>query len=518
MKIFEKIKINPPQRSGFDLSHEVKTTVKMGTLTPVLCQEVLPSDHFKVNSETFVRMLPMLAPMMHRVNVYMHFFFVPNRIIWEDWEEFITGGATGGQTGAAINHPKIMFADKAAYNSFAQKYSVADYLGLPTGIDGTGGYRIPDVSQLPFRAYLQIYNDHYRDNNLITQLDMPKDSVDLTGAEALSLNLGTMQQRAWEKDYFTSALPQIARGGEITIPISGSITAQGTPSFEVIGGSIAPIAGNANFTGSGSKNIKDGAGNVLDIALGLNVDLSHNTGTINDLKRAYAIQNWLEASMRGGYRYVESLLHWFGVKSSDQRLQRAEFLGGGKLPITIGEVLQTSETNTTPQGTMSGRGIGSAEIIGFNKSFEEHGWIIGIMSIMPRTAYFQGIPREFFKFDRFDFYFKQFANIGEQKVYNKELYLADDGEANEAEFGYQMRYAEYRFKQDRICGDFRDNLDYWHMGRDFTNRPELNPAFINCVPTERIYPVEGVPDNQVLCQLYFDIYANRPLPEYSQPI
>lgn len=515
MKLFEKVRIDRPQRSGFDLSHEVKTTVLAGELVPVMVQEVLPSDHFKINLETFVRTQPLLAPLMHRVNVYAHAFFVPNRIIWDDWEKFITGGTTGADV---VNMPKVTFPNTTDYNTHICKGSLADYLGLPTEVVKQDDGALPSVSQLPFRAYQKIYNDFYRDSNIQPQADIIHDSYDLEVTDGdFAANLNLVRLRNWEKDYFTSALPTAQRGNPVRIPIAGMADVTGRPII-VEEGTAVPFNEQGLKTSNTGGLMNDAGTKGGSIYAGLGADLTDNTGTINDLKRAYAIQSWLQASMQGGYRYVESLLHWFGVRSSDQRLQRPEYLGGGKLPITIGEVLQTSETNNTAQGTMAGRGVGASNVHCVNKTFEEHGFVIVLMSIMPRTAYMQGIPKVFLKDNRFDYFFKQFAHIGEQEVYNKEVFVSDyTGENNDGVFGYQSRYAEYRFNNDKVTGGMRSEYDYWHWARIFSNMPALNDSFIRCLPDDRIFPTD-LRDNPFLVQLYFDFYANRPLPEYSQAI
>lgn len=510
MKLFEKVKIKQPERSGFDLSHELKTSITTGKLVPVLCQEVLPSDHFKLDVEAFVRMQPLLAPLMHRVNVYMHCFFVPNRIIWEDWEDFITGGQSGNQV---VNMPTFAIADCQTYNEQIVTGGLADYLGMPTELNQQANKSMPSISQLPFRAYQQIYNDFYMDANLQTKLDYDKGSSDIEIDAPEAQALLTLKYRNWEKDYFTSALPNAQRGNPVQIPVNQlAVTGQ---NFLLQMNMDPPTPGPLSVDVSGT--ILDSNSDEL-MSQGQVAGNNVNTGTINDLKRAYAIQNWLQASMQGGYRYVESLLHWFGVRSSDQRLQRAEYLGGGKLPITIGEVLQTSETATTPQGTQTGRGVGAAEVNGFSKTFEEHGYVMCIMSIMPRTAYMQGIPKHFLKENRFDYFFKQFANLGEQPIINSELYLSDEAiDDNEGTFGYAARYSEYRFQNDRVSGEMRHDYDYWHWARKFANKPSLNSTFVQCLIDNRVFPVEQQ-ENPFLVQLYFNFYASRPLPQYSQPI
>ena len=512
MSIFSGILANKPGRNKFNLSHERKLSGQMGQLLPILNAEVLPGDKWQVSSEIMMRFAPMLAPIMHRVNVYTHFFFVPNRLLWDDWEDFITGGSDG------LSDPSLpkMQITSANYNTDWIKGSVADYFGLPIDFATWSGPNF-QISALPFRAYYEIYKEYYRDQNL----EDVDSRITTTGAN-LGLDeisaLLEIRQRAWEKDYFTSALPWAQRGADVLLPtdINYSPNAQIRDTTGAVRGEVQPLG-------------EDGLGNAvsgLDTQQqGIQIQNLESLGiTVEDLRRSTRLQEWLERSARGGARYVEQILSHFGVKSSDARLQRPEYLGGGVANAVISEILQTSgspgDTNYTPTplGEMAGHGIAVGRSNRFRKYFEEHGQIIGIMSVLPKTAYSQGVERSFRKFDKFDFYWPEFAQLGEQEILNHEIYLdpASEG-ARETTFGYTSRYAEYKYHKSIVAGDFRDDLAYWHMARDFTSLPALNEDFVKSDPTQRIFAIEDETEHKLYAQIYNAISAIRPIPYYNIP-
>jgi len=500
--VFGSVKVRRPGRNAFNLSHEKKLSLNMGPLYPILTQEVLPGDSFKVNAEIMMRLSPMIAPMMHRVNVYTHFFFVPNRIIWDEWEDFITGGPDGNSAPA---HPSITI-NEATKSNFAKK-SLADYMGVPV-VDQTQTIQNVDISSLPFRAYTTIFNEYYRDQNLSDEIEVFKGS----GPEP-STSILQMRTRAWEKDYYTSALPWAQRGGEVGIPVEFNYTDSALVNPK-------PVTGHNLTAEAGTGEILVDGDNV-----GIeNLEEDGVTVNINDLRKSVRLQEWLELAARGGSRYREQLKTFFGINGGDARLQRPEYLGGGRNPVVVSEVLSTvsdSDAATQdfpPQGNMSGHGISVGRSNSFSRKFKEHGHIIGIMSVLPRTAYQQGLNRAWKRFDKFDYYFPQFAQIGEQEVLNQEVYLDfADNTLNADTWGYQSRYAEYKYKESSVHGDFRDNLNYWHMGRIFTQLPPLNENFVASDPTQRVFAVTDPDEDKLYVQIYNNVKAVRPIPYHNIP-
>lgn len=486
----------------FNLSHENKLTCDMGKLVPFYLEEILPGDSFKVSSQLIVRLAPLVAPMMHQVDVFTHFFFVPNRLVYKDWEEFITGGQDGASTAVCptITSPSGGFAVG----------SLADYLGVPTGVGGLS------CLALPFRAYNKIYNDWYRDETLMDEVTINMNS----GADSTT-NTGLLT-RCWKKDYFTSALPFAQRGDPVYLPLGVSAPVVTTDQLTRIN---AANGGNpwssinvsqivvSNTIGLHGQPVAAGTDTQL------RADLSSATAaTINDIRAAFQVQRWMEKNARAGYRYVEQILSHFGVRSSDARLQRAEFLGGGRSPIVVSEVLQTSQTDgTSPQGNMAGHGFSAHVSHSFTKTFEEHGYVIGILSIMPKANYQQGLARMWNRRSRTDWYWPVFSHLGEQAVLNKELYAQGTDDDNGI-FGYQGRYDEYRRHYSQVHGQFRDTLDYWHMGRIFSELPTLSANFVKCEPTTRVFAVQSASVNDhCWVQVYNNVKAVRPIPKYSDP-
>lgn len=521
-KIFQTIPINRPKSNVFDLSHERKMSMNMGDLVPCMVQEVIPGDKFRVTMEHLIRFQPLLAPMMHRVNVYTHFFFVPHRIVWNEFEKFITGGEDGKQ---APIFPRIKVNANIDNLESVKIGSLADYLGVPVSNLPATGVRKLEFSALPFRAYQLIYNEYYRDQNLTQPVNISKDSGLITDFDPINTLL-TLRKRAWEKDYFTSALPWAQRGDQLTIPLSGEapIKSDGSQTtFKIKSSGLPPSDDGISTIMSKLANTTDG--DLMFNNTGLETDLKNvSSSTINELRQAFQIQKWLERSARSGSRYIEQILAHFGVQSSDARLQRPEYLGGGKTPVVISEVLQTSATEVdSPQGTMVGHGISVGNSNTFKKSFEEHGYVIGIMSVLPRTSYQNGLPRHLQKFDKFDYYWPEFAHIGEQEVFKNEIFndfetFPDDpGSTNHETFGYQARYAEYRYAPDTVHGDFAKNLDFWHMGRKFTSVPPLNTSFVTSDPTHRVFAVIDPTEHKLLVQTYVNFQAIRPIAKYGEP-
>lgn len=499
--------MNFNSRSLFDLTHERKLSCDMAKLVPILCEEVVPGDTFKVKTDMLIRLAPMLAPVMHRMNAFTHYFFVPSRLLQTNWEQFITGGPTGTDSTA------IPTVTSGAGGQAAG--TLWDYFGLPTGVANLS------VLAYPFRAYNLIYNEWYRDQNL---QDKVANSL-ADGADTTS-NMSLLS-RNWEKDYFTCSLPWPQRGTGVTMPMGTSAPVVGIGKLNDSWAYSDITARESDGTTSvyaGATPIDNGDAakqfwvekNPSSTFPNIRADLSQATApSINDLRQAFQLQKWMEKNARGGVRYVESILAHFGVRSSDARLQRPEFLGGGKSPIVVSEVIQTSGTaaGTTPQGTMAGHAYSAQRSHEFTKSFEEHGYIIGILSIMPKAAYYQGVPRMWNRSSKLDFYWPSFAHLGEQAVLNKEIYAGASNPVGV--WGYVPRYEEYRQRESSFHGDFRGSLDYWHMGRKFSSEPALNTAFVTCDPTTRIFAVTS--GNHCWIQLLNSVTAIRPIPRSGEP-
>jgi len=462
------------KRSKFSLSNYKLLTCDMGELVPIGLQEVLPGDTIQQATSLLVRVSPLLAPVMHPVHVRVHHWFVPHRLVWEDWEKFITGGpdgmdasvfptiTIGGGTGAAVG-------------------SLADYLGVPTGVNNI------EVSALPFRGYAKIWNENYRDQDLQTELTIDKTS----GADTTTNT--TLQNVDWEKDYFTSARPWAQKGPDITVPLgtTAPIVSDGSAPTWLTGAGAAraltqtsggqTVSWNSNATASGS---------VLFSNSGLEADLTGaSAASINDLREAFALQRYEENRARYGSRFTEYLA-FLGIRSSDARLQRPEYLGGGKQVIQFSEVLQTGVTTSGSAlgvADLKGHGIGAMRSNRYRKFFEEHGYVYSFVSVKPKTMYAQGLSRTWNRRTKEDFWQKELQHIGQQEILNKELYAAHATPAGT--FGYQDRYDEYRRAESTIAGDFRSTLDYWHYARIFASDPTLNGDFVKSVPTKRVNAV-----------------------------
>ncbi|UPW41554.1 major capsid protein [Peromfec virus RodF8_58] len=559
--LFNSIRVKRPKRNAFDLSHDVKLGMNLGDLVPIFCEPVVPGDTFKVNTEILMRFAPLVSPVMHQMNVYTHFFFVPNRLVWDGWKDFITGGERrpGSSTPApAPAYPTIGIEDgplgSSSIQSLFMQGSLMDYLGFPvandfeglrsmygigTSVDPSGdGFRA-HIDLLPFKAYQLIWNEYYRDQNLQEPVDIHSDrngvSRMLNSTEFMQLH-----RRAWEKDYFTSALPWPQAGEDVHLPFHGNASEDlpvyidsatlGNPNIEAAGkpltyggtgtgsepnsGSIV-VDGTLNGSAQSTKVDLSGHATALDLTKSLQ---GVSSATINELRRAMRAQEFLEVSARGGGRYIEQIMSFFGVKSSDARLQRPEYLGGGKSPVMISDVQQTSQTSEdSPQGNLSGQAASVQRSHSFKRFFEEHGWVIGIMSVLPRTAYQQGLPRKFTKFDRLDYYWPQFAHLGEQEIKNSEIYFNCSDKLNDATFGYAPRYSEYKYIPSRVCGDFRSTLDFWHMGRIFTARPNLNGNFVTYNGDNRIFADENRDFQKLWVNIHHNVSALRPMPVYGTP-
>lgn len=467
------------KRSKFSLSNTKLFSCDQGELIPCGLTEVLPGDTIQQATSALIRCSPMLAPVMHKVHARVHHWFVPHRLVWDDWEKFITGGPDGMD---ASVFPTITLPSGASVGT------LADYFGIPLGVNNI------EFSALPFRGYALIWNQWYRDQDLQTELVIDKTSGPDTTTNTL------LQNVAWEKDYFTSSRPWEQKGPAVTIPLGTSApvtrTNNAPASLAYLSGTntLANTTGAVNFDASG--RLSNNAGSqlyALDPNGGMQTDLSGASAiTVNLLREALSLQRYEEARARYGSRYVE-YLRYLGVRSSDARLQRAEYLGGGKQTIQFSEVLQTAEGDD-PVGEMRGHGIGAMRSNRYRRFFEEHGYVFTFFSSKPTTIYTQGLARTWNRRTKEDFWQKEFQHIGQQAVLNKELYAAH-ASPNDV-FGYQDRYDEYRRTESTVSGEFRTSvLDFWHYARIFGSQPALNADFVKCVPTERTF---AVPSQDVL--------------------
>lgn len=578
-QIYQSIKSLVRPRSNFDLSRTNRMSLRMAQLVPSLVEPALPGDTFRATHATLCRFAPMTAPIMADIDVKTFYFNVPMRLLFNDWEDFITGGETGTDD---VPFPRLSFKPTDDGYLTLPNYvwnllkpgTLYDYIGFPTVHpddiepvdDETSRVRTPgfQIDCTPLLAYQLIYNEYFRDQNLDADFDVfagyefnglsnvyiiskytfPADAGDLSEGTLpyWLVDLLTLRTKCWEKNYFTSALPSPQRGVAVQLPLNldtrVTYIPQSSPERQGVAGlvdSTGDSAGGFSPVGLYTADAEQrSVGSPIYLgddpeeefiaeynpADSLKVLTDQGNADIVELRRSLKLQEFLEAMMRGGSRYIEQMKTMFGVSSSDARLQRPEFLGATTQPVIVSEVLQTSETAETPQGTMSGRGVSAGHNKAFSIFHEEHSLVVGLVCVMPRYSMYNGLPRKFHKFDKFDYYWHQFDHIGEQEIKLFELYSPFSGQADyQSTFGYAPRYAEYKSSVDEVHGEFKNTLQYWHMGNEYDSVPRLNSAFVR--PSrevlERPFAVRDGNAEQVYLEMYFNFTAKRMMSRYSTP-
>lgn len=535
---FARIENSSPPRSSFDRSFGYKTTFNAGDLIPHYVEEILPGDSVNLNPKLFARLATPLKPFMDNLFLEQFFFFVPCRLLWDNWER-MNGQQDDPDSSTDYLVPQCVF-NNANYPDGLATGSLFDYFGLPTNVPIGVGKEL-SVNALPLRAYNLIYNQWFRDQNLQDSLTVARgDGPDSPGS------LYGINKRCKKHDYFTSCLPWPQKGPGVEIPLGNTAPVYGTgKTLGLTDGNqrvgFMAASGNELYAGTDFYNVNVGTAGVSDVSLngvgfgvvqkgtgnfsGMYADLSDATAaTINDLRAAFQLQRLMERDARGGTRYTELLRSHFGVYSPDARLQRAEFLGSSSERININPVQQTSGTPTagTPQGNLAGYGVCFSGRGGFSKSFTEHGYIIGLVNVRADITYQNGLHKMWTRQERLDFALPVLSHLGEQVVLNSELVYACDPAKDDGIFGYQERYADYRYRPSTITGQYRSNatggsLDYWHLGLDFgSEAPVLGNTFIKDAPP--ISRVIAVPDEpEFLLDCYFQQRHARVLPTYGTP-
>lgn len=511
---FSQVPAAEIQRSRFDRSHGFKTTFDAGKLIPVFVDEVLPGDTFSLDATAFARLATPLKPIMDNLYLDVHFFFVPYRLVWDNWQKFMGERPTPDFDPNTLSLPTITLPRNVTPID-SSGFNVSHYFGLPYVADGAATL---EVSALPFRAYNLIWNEWYRDQNL----QQPRSFVTGDGPDDWQTDTPiSLAHRGKRHDYFTSCLPWPQKGDPVVVPLGDEalIRFTGSSGQDIGVYDESDVLGSVRITGGTPSNSEFNTTNPPVEGQYLYADLETATSvSINDLRSAFQIQRLLERDARGGTRYIELILSHFGVRSDDARLQRPEYLGGGTTRININPIASTVAQETVPQANLAaiGTAIGNAR---FNKSFTEHGVIIGLASARADLTYQRGVERMWTRSTRFDFYWPALAHLGEQAVLNKEIHYTGTS-ADDEVFGYQERFAEYRYKPSRITGLFNsdadDSLDVWHLAQDFETAPALNAAFIQeNPPIDRVIAVPAEP--HFLCDIWFDLKTDRPMPVYSVP-
>jgi hypothetical protein len=514
--VFSQVPKAEIPRSKFNRSHGYKTTFDSGYLVPIFVDEVLPGDTYNLRPTLFSRLATLIAPVMDNLYLDTFFFFVPERLVFENFQR-MCGEQDNPEDSTDFIFPTI----KAPSGGFPVG-SLADYFGIPTQVENL------EVRAEPFRCYNLIFNEWFRDENL-------QDSVPFTKADSDNETNYKLLRRCKRHDYFTSALPWPQKGPGVELPFGGTANIVSDGNMQFVPGAsgslqpantfyVQPSSGDdvAPALVSLTSNIPSSKyWKPLVYGSGLKADLTSATAvTINQFREAFQVQKWYERAARGGTRYTEILRSFFGVVSPDARLQRPEYLGGGSQMIDINVVPQTSASDSvTPQANLAAFATAHSNGGGFTKSFTEHGWIIGLCNVRADLTYQQGLNRMWSRSTKFDMYWPVFAHLGEQEILNKEIYAQGNAEDDKV-FGYQERYAEYRYRPNVITGKLRSSfaqpLDSWHLAQKFDNLPVLNEEFIqDKPPVDRVIAVQNEP--QFILDCWFNLTCVRPMPLYGVP-
>lgn len=520
MSIF-KLPIKVPKRNKFDLSHTHRSSGKMGRIIPVFAEDCLPGEDWSVGLESLFRFMPMIAPVMAKVKVKTSFYFVPNRIMCPTWEKFILADEVGAETIAA---PVILWQPTGS-----GAFTVGGYMGLPDMPSTTNAI---EVSAYPFAAYHHIYEAFYRPQHL-EAAEPEVLTPGNTNAWALDIAINAPISTNWALDYFTSALPYPQWGAEaVRIPVGGQTVVladnPGIPRFTDSDGVPFTNDDNQSVFSRGSAASPDpntivinGETGYLDPNGSLITD-PNSAGTIDDLLRANALQNWLRRTARAGNRYVEQIRAIFGTPVQDARLQRPEFVGTIRQEVAFSEVLSTAETEA-PIGQMAGHGISRGDSGMLRYKTKEHGWLIGLLTVMPTSSYQNGVARKWLRNDRFDYAFPDFAQIGERPIYNAEIFAdlpAGTGSAQQqGTWGYQPQYTEYKTVTSYTSGLMRNELDFWNLTRKFTSLPTLSKSFVQTIGDQETFSsiFADLDGEHFVMQLHFKVNAWRPLPRFGVP-
>lgn len=542
-KGFNTVELRKPKRSTFDLSEDKRLSAQMGYLYPIMFKECIPSDSFNGHTEMLVRLAPLLAPIFDQIQVYVHYFFVPYRLLWDEWETFITGGQDGPATTVAPpivgtfvepEPPQVNVFEMLAFDpTVFQKSNLSDYLGVPLlddlpnapdPVDWTNN----NLDCIPYVAYSKIWYDYYRDRNFVPDDVFTNHPLPLPSGNIPTLDVPTfiaehvgLRPRAYKHDYFTSALPFSQRGAEVIVPSA----------VNYLDASLVRMQNGTVPTGS-PLDIGTGPDAGLTVGGGANYgplrieNIEYVGPLINDFRTAYALQVWLERNALGGSRYTESIQAHFGIRPQDSRLQRAEYIGGGMVPIKISEVVATAWSNDgaadVPQGNMAGHGVAYGGNNSFNYFCPEHGCIMGLVSIINPPSYHQGLPRYFRRRSFLDYPFPTFAKLGEQEVYDWEIYAASvNWEGQDPSqwpvFGYQSRYSDWKSGRNTNHGDFHDTLLFWTLTSDYGITPVLSQSFVEFNPLieERIFAVSQ--GDNFWIYLHNNVKVRRALPYFGTP-